>query len=120
MGSIVDSRYEGYETFCGQWRFYLDSYEGGDDYVRGSYLFRHLKEDEESFEDRRARAYYYNFCRAVIDTYIAHLFRKSPGIFRETQENAAWARFLANVDRKGNDMTTFMQEHRRARGAARP
>jgi len=110
MGAVVDSRYEGYETFCAQWRFFLDSYEGGDDYLRGDYLFRHLKEDEESFEDRRARAYYYNFCRTVVDTYIAHLFRKGAGIFRETEQSAAWARFLADVDRKGSDMSTFMQE----------
>jgi hypothetical protein len=110
MGSAVDSRFEGYETFCAQWRFFLDSYEGGDDYLCGDYLFRHLKEDEESFEDRRARAYYYNFCRTVVDTYIAHLFRKGTGIFRETQGSSEWARFLADVDRKGNDMTTFVQE----------
>jgi hypothetical protein len=110
MGSVVDSRYEGYESFCAQWGFFLDSYEGGDDYLRGNYLFRHLKEDEESFEDRRARAYYYNFCRTVVDTYIAHLFRKGSAVFRETARSAAWARFLADVDRRGNDMTTFMQE----------
>jgi len=110
MGSVVDSRHEGYETFCAQWRFFLDSYEGGDDYLWGNYLFRHLKEDEESFEDRRARAYYYNFCRTVVDTYIAHLFRKGSAIFRETQRSSEWARFLADVDRKGNDMTTFVQE----------
>ena len=110
MGSVVDSRHEGYETFCAQWGFFLDSYEGGDDYLRGNYLFRHLKEDEESFEDRRARAYYYNFCRTVVDTYIAHLFRKGSAIFRDTQRSSEWARFLANVDRKGNDMTAFVQE----------
>jgi len=110
MGSVVDSRYEGYETFCAQWGFFLDSYEGGDDYLRGNYLFRHLKEDEASFEDRRLRAYYYNFCRTVVDTYVAHLSRKGTGIFRETQRSSEWARFLADVDRKGNDMTTFVQE----------
>ena len=111
MGSVVDSRYEGYETFCRQWRFFLDSYEGGEDYLAGNYLFRHLKEDEASFEDRRVRAYFYNFCRTVVDTYVAHLFRKGTAIFRETQRSSEWARFLANVDRKGNDMKTFVQEH---------
>jgi len=110
MASVVDSRYEGYESFCWQWGFYLDSYEGGEDYLQADYLFRHVKEDEASFDDRRTRAYYYNFCRTVVDTFVAHLFRKSPGIFRETQQSQEWARFLADVDRRGTDMTAFMQE----------
>jgi hypothetical protein len=59
MGSFVERTYGMYDEFCGWWNFYLDSYEGGDDYLRANYLYRHVKEDESDFRDRIQRSYYY-------------------------------------------------------------
>ena len=110
MGNFVESRYAMYEEFCGCWTFYLDSYEGGEDYLRASYLFRHVKEDEEDFRDRIQRSYYYNFCRTVVDTYVAHLFRKANSIYRRGDDEGEYERFLSDVDGRGTSMNTFMQE----------
>ncbi len=110
MKNFVDSRHEYYENFCDRWQFYLDSYEGGRDYLEAGYLFRHFRENELDYQDRRIRSYYYNFCRTVVDTYISHIFRQSNSIFRDSRGVRDYERFLGDVDGKGSDMHVFMQE----------
>ncbi len=108
--SFVERTYGMYEEFCQWWNFYLDSYEGGEDYLKANYLFRHVKEDESDFRDRIQRSYYYNFCRTVVDTYVAHIFRKANSIYRRGDDERDYERFLSDVDARGNSMNTFMQE----------
>lgn len=110
MGSFVERTYGMYDQFCGWWDFYLDSYEGGDDYLKANYLYRHVKEDENDFRDRIQRSYYYNFCRTIVDTYIAHIFRKANAIYRRADDGGEYERFLSDVDARGNSMNVFMQE----------
>jgi len=110
MGSFVERTYGMYDEFRGWWNFYLDSYEGGDDYLRANYLYRHVKEDESDFRDRIQRSYYYNFCRTVVDTYVAHIFRKANAIYRRSDDTGDYERFLSDVDARGNTMNVFMQE----------
>jgi hypothetical protein len=110
MGSFVERTYGMYDQFCGWWDFYLDSYEGGDDYLKANYLYRHVKEDESDFRDRIQRSYYYNFCRTVVDTYVAHIFRKATAIYRKADDTGDYERFLSDVDARGNTMNVFMQE----------
>jgi hypothetical protein len=110
MDSFVERTYGMYEEFCRWWSFYLDSYEGGEEYLTANYLYRHVKEDENDFRDRIQRSYYYNFCRTVVDTYVAHIFRKANAIYRRCDDGGEYERFLADVDARGNSMNTFMQE----------
>ena len=110
MGSFVERTYETYNEFCDGWNFYLNSYEGGEDYLRANYLYRHIKEDESDFRDRIQRSYYHNFCRTVVDTYIAHIFRKANAIHRRADDGGEYERFLSNVDACGSSMNVFMQE----------
>jgi len=110
MESFVERTYGMYEEFSRWWTFYLTSYEGGEDYLRANYLFRHVKEDEADFRDRIQRSYYYNFCRTVVDTYVAHIFRKANSIYRRGDEEGDYERFLSDVDLRGNSMNTFMEE----------
>jgi len=99
-----------YEEFCRWWDLYLDSYEGGEDYLGANYLYRHVKEDESDFRDRIQRSYYYNFCGTVVDTYVSHVFRKANSIYRRGDDGGEYERFLSDVDARGNSMNTFMQE----------
>jgi len=109
MKNFTFSRHPMFHTFCRWWKFYLDSYEGGEDYLEANYLYRHNKESEEDFQDRIERSYYYNFCRAVVDTYIANLYRNPNAIYRDL-ELPDYRQFIQDVDMTGNDMTTFMRE----------
>jgi hypothetical protein len=110
MQSFTEATYGMYEEFCRWWTFYLDSYEGGEDYLKSDYLFRHVKEDEGDFRDRIRRSYYYNFCRTVVDTYVAYIYRKENSIYREGRGDKDYERFLTDVDARGNSMTMFLQE----------
>ncbi len=110
MEGFTQRTYGMYEEFCRWWDFYLNSYEGGEDYLRANYLFRHVKEDEDDFRDRIERSYYYNFCRAMVDTYVAHIFRKAGSIYRRGDDEGDYERFLQDVDARGSSMNVFMQE----------
>lgn len=52
---------------------YIDCYEGDEVH---KYLFQHLRENKESFDKRKDRAYYYNYCASIVDTYVSYLYRK--------------------------------------------
>ena len=110
MTRFIDSRHQNYDDFCDRWRFFLNSYEGGRDYLEGGYLFRHFREDEPDYQDRAIRSYYYNFCRTVVDTYVSHIYQQTTAIYRNSGEVREYDRFLSNVDGKGNGINLFMQE----------
>jgi hypothetical protein len=110
MESFVERTYGMYDEFCRWWDFYLDSYEGGEEYLRANYLYRHVKENEGDFRDRIQRSYYYNFCRTVVDTYVAHIYRKVNAIYRRADDGGEYEKFLSDVDACGSTMNTFMQE----------
>lgn len=110
MTRFIDSRHPYYDEFYDRWRFYLNSYEGGRDYLEGGYLFRHFREDEPDYQDRAMRSYYYNFCRTVIDTYISQIYQQTTAIYRNSGGIREYDRFLSNVDGKGNGIDLFMQE----------
>ncbi|MFB6374587.1 MAG: hypothetical protein ABEN55_16030 [Bradymonadaceae bacterium] len=96
-----------YDDYAADWRTYRLSYEGGDDYL-DRYLYQHEKEKDEYFRDRRRRAYYPNHCRAIVDTYAAHLFRES--IPRSTESDSEILQtFWDNTDLKGNDADAFYE-----------
>jgi len=52
---------------------YLECYEGDN---ISAFLFKHLRENTGNFTERRKRAYYYNYCASIVDTYVSFLFRK--------------------------------------------
>ena len=110
MTAFTDSRHEFHRAFLNRWRFYLDSYEGGQDYLEAGYLFRHFRENELDYRDRLMRSYYYNFCKTVVDAYIAQIFHQSNGIFRDDGGTRDYARFLSDIDGKGSDIQSFMRE----------
>jgi hypothetical protein len=78
-------RHPEYKAMLLRWIFYLNSYEGGEDYVANTeYLFTHARETVEDRNYRLRRAVYYNYCRSIVDIYISHLFKKE--IVRESRD----------------------------------
>jgi len=79
-----------YKRYAVEQEFRRRAYEGGEQFIR-YYLFQYSKETDEAFRDRRARAYYPNHMRAIVDTYAAHLYRDA--ISRESASetlSAVW------------------------------
>jgi hypothetical protein len=64
-----------YSAQLAAWTEFRLCYEGGAPYLSG-YLGRHTKERAADFTARLGRAIHPNHCRAVVDTYAAHLYRQ--------------------------------------------
>lgn len=96
-----------YDQRVDDWRKYRLSYNGGDEYLQ-TYLYEHEKERDKYYQQRLQRAFYPNHCRAIVDTYAAHLFREN--IPRSTEEDSeTLQRFWANIDLKGNGADSFYE-----------
>jgi len=67
-------------------KFLMDAYTGKGGYLDGTYLIRHPRESDEKFNKRKKLAVYPNYVRKVVDSYLSHLFKKSPVRSIETQE----------------------------------
>lgn len=62
-----------YNAFVERWLEYLDLYEEEN---LERYVFRHIRESQESHAARIKRISYRNFCAPVVDLYIHYLFSK--------------------------------------------
>jgi len=89
-------------------QFLLDSYTGTGGFLDGSYLIPHPRESQEKFERRKKLAVYPNYVKKVVDSYLSHLFKKSPVRSIETQE---YQDFIQNVDKQGTYIDDFMRKN---------
>ena len=108
------------------WKFLWESYEGGQTYIKGgnqgmqaegtgvttvvdtsSNLVKHPRESVGVYSRRQARAYYINYCGAIIDTYLSHLNREDPII---EVDHVAWDKFIKDVNRRGDSLKEFRME----------
>ena len=93
------------------WKFYLESYLGGEDYRRGSHLVRYQLETDSEYAARLQSTPYENHCRSVVGIYTSFLFRKSPerylGLLAALPETEA---FLEDADMEGRSLDAFMKD----------
>ena len=107
--AALKKRHGDYEAGKGLWDFFYQSYEGGANYIEGGNLIQHPREDTTVYKRRKERAYYVNYCGAIIDTYIAHLNKQAP-IVSVPKPAGAWAEFSKDVNRRSDSLTEFRRE----------
>ena len=97
-----------YDKYLEEWNFYIESAMGGKDYYENSdNLFTHRLEDQAGdYQDRLDRVYYLNFCNLVCAIYADYIFKEK--IRRPA--NTYLEAFRKNVDGRGTDMNTFMNQ----------
>jgi len=88
------------------WQFLYDSYTGLGGYRDGSYLIRHKRETDDKYNRRKKLAYYPNYVKKIVDTYVAQVFRKPP-VRDLTPE---YEIFVNDVDRTGTYIDDFMRK----------
>jgi hypothetical protein len=88
--------------------FLIEAYTGTGGFLDGSYLISHSRESQEKFERRRKLAVYPNYVKKVVDSYLSHLFKKSPIRSIETQE---YQDFIQDVDKQGTYIDDFMRKN---------
>jgi len=90
--------------------FCLSAYSGGPDFVAAGNLFRHFRENLADYDDRLSRAYYTNYCRAVVRSYLNHISRRVPYVATSPAAASVLAQLTSNVDRRGTTLTEFLFE----------
>lgn len=111
--NIITAEHAEYKNRSLDLNFFFQCYEGGKEVLTTGHIFKHIREHDEDYADRVRRAYYFNYVADGIDVYASHIF-KHP-ITREVKDNTIGderlQEFIASgdVDRQGNDMTTFMR-----------
>lgn len=105
--SFISQRHPLYSKHAAEWSFFMDSFNGGSDYLKADYLFSHTREPELDFAKRKERAYYYNYCEKSVELPISFVYQTD--VVRSA-ENADVQSFLVNADRKGTSFSTLMQE----------
>lgn len=109
LADFLKAENEEYKAIRDDLRFYLDSYQGGSDYLRGGYLFSHTREPIQDFADRKRRVNYFNYCAPLVDIWLGHLYRQP--IKRTSGSNQQRLDdFLSDVDLCGNSINAFMKE----------
>ena len=89
-------------------QFLIDAYEGKGGFLSGEYLIPHPRESKEKLERRKQLAVYPNYVRKVVDSYLSHLFKKSPVRSIETQE---YQEFIQDVDKQGTYIDDYMRKN---------
>ena len=98
-----------YKASVDQWQFFDDSYVGGKQYIQsdGNYLVKHTRESQKLYDSRKSRAFFINYCQAIIDTYKSHLNKKEP-IVEVKSDN--WEDFTKDVNRKNDSYVEFRHD----------
>jgi hypothetical protein len=103
------SEHPEYKRMKDRWSFFLLAYEGGPDYVSDDTLFKHQREHPEDYRDRKDRAYYTNYCQALVDFVPEFIY--SQGVQRQAPKKLQpiFDNFKKNVDRSGTALDAFME-----------
>ena len=110
----IVNKHEKYKKNIYRWKYYYDSYYGGQDYQTGQYLRKYLAEEDDGYNEygkRLANTPLDNHCRSVIDTYTSFIWRETPQReFGSLAENPALEMFLKDADLEGRSYDAVMRE----------
>lgn len=88
------------------YRFLLDAYLGTGGFADGSYLIPYPRETEEKLKRRRELAFYPNFVKKIVDTFVNTVFSTPPARKDLPDEYTA---YIQNTDRKNTYIDEFMK-----------
>lgn len=110
INSVISGN-EDYNSFEGRWKYYYQSYLGGEDYRRAGHLVRYQNETDAEYAARVKATPLENHCQSVISVYNSFLFREDPERDLGTLENLPEAAdFLRDADLDGRSLDHFMAD----------
>jgi len=100
-----------YNDLKDRWQFYLESYQGGDEYRQGGHLTRYVNETDGEYSARLTATPVDNHCRSVVSVYTSFLFREEPEReFNSLTLDPMLEDFLKDADLDGRSLDAFMKE----------
>lgn len=103
---LIERKHPEYLAQAPIWEFLLDSYNGGEAFVKSN-LFRYYKEGDEEYKGRQDRAYRENHTKRVVDLFNSYLFKEPATRKNENELVNDW---IDNVDGKGTGINKFMKQ----------
>ena len=114
MNIIFNRRHAEYVANEMRWRRSRDAYRGGHEYITNA-LIRHLSEIDAEFQERQARAYYFNYPRAVARRITQHVLGVDPvrrGASSDLVED--WSRTGLRANEVMRQLSTMLNVYGRA------
>jgi len=109
LADEVNHKHPEWQRLQIRWRFYLESYLGGDDYKQGMYLNKYMLETNDEYERRIAASALDNHVRNTTHIYNSFLFSDPPVRRLGTLErDPSLQYFLEDADLDGRSFTNFM------------
>lgn len=100
-----------YQTYYPIWKYYLESYMGGDEYRRAGHLTRYQLETDQEYNNRLRATPLENHCASVISVFNSFLFREEPDRELESVEYLPETEdFLKDADMEGRSLNAFMKD----------
>jgi len=100
-----------YQTYYPIWKYYLESYMGGDEYRRAGHLTRYQLETDQEYNNRLKATPVENHCASVISVFNSFLFREEPDRdFENNGESFELEMFLRDADMEGRSLNAFMKD----------
>jgi hypothetical protein len=105
------SRHQLYTTYERIWRYYLESYIGGEEYRNAEHLVKYQLENSAEYGARLAATPLDNQCQGVISVYNSFLFRNDPERELGTLESMPEVEdFINDCDFDGRHLDAFMKD----------
>lgn len=109
--SAVLSEKELYTRYSGRWRYLLQSYLGGQDWLEGANLTRYQMETATDYNQRLTATAYDNHVQSIIKVWNSFLFREGPDRDLENLENLPETlAFLRDADFDGRSFDQVMKD----------
>lgn len=109
----VEQKNPAYDKHINEWRFFSDSFLGGESYKHGEYLTRYESEvdNDEAYKARIRQTPIDNHCASVIQIYNSFLFRENATRnLGSLKTNPFMDLFLKDSDTEGRSWNNFIKQ----------
>lgn len=100
-----------YADMISEWGFFLSAYEGGKAFASADNIFKHVRENEEDYNERVDRCHNLNYCEPIVDFFTNFIF--SEPIDRNggssPDDTKFFTTFITDVNKKGDSIDDFMR-----------
>lgn len=98
-----------WDKYASEWKFFVESYEGGSAFLKPDYIFKHSRENDDDFKDRVKRIHNTNYIGIIVDFFVNFIFSETIDRNGGADEDF-FLNFIKDVNRKGEPIDAFMRQ----------
>ena len=105
LSKVIETRHPEYDFMKPEWDFYKSTYDGGRQWFTKN-IFQYIKEGQDEYQERVARAYRFNHTREVVDLVNKYIFKAEIARIDDAEDYIK--NFWANATLQKRDINNFM------------